>query len=480
MVLIMRQDQFHFTQNAVNYTWRQLARRAGISFSNGQTGFEGLDIPLFHGSPEHALFTSPGVIVRRSVNENWNTILSAPENSLHWKPVRETLPVGGKVPFGANIPILFWGEGAEDGKAPFAERREDGTIVFNADILSSCFFMLSRLEEIIKKARDNHGRFSAFASTAYRQNFLDIPLVDQYALILREWIKTLKTGWSPVLSQWKIKLSHDIDRPLRYSGPGGYPRALGSALLREHDLARAWSHIIFARRLLSQQQDPYYRSIDELGRISRQFGFASSFYFMAARPGPHQTGYDPASSLLTKCFRDLVRNGHTIGFHPGYSTLNNPAELVAEKEKLEVALGRPVTEGRQHYLRFEVPVTWRHWEQAGLTSDSSMGFADHEGFRCGTCWPYTPFDIEQDRELDLLEVPLTVMDGTLHTYRKMTPAEGKRKILEIARRCAEVGGTFTLLWHNSSFHFEWAPWKQIYIESLHDLASANIGEDQSH
>jgi hypothetical protein len=290
-------------------------------------------------------------------------------------------------------------------------------------------------------------------------------------LILREWIKTLKSDWSPVSSHWKIKLSHDIDRPLRYSGFGGYPRALGSALLQQRDFSSVWSHIPFAGRLISQKQDPYYRSIYELEKISRHFGLVSSFYFMAANPGSHQNGYDPASPMLRECFRDLIRNGHTIGFHPGYSTLNNPVELLAEKKKLEAALGKAVIEGRQHYLRFQVPVTWQHWEQAGLVSDSSMGFADHEGFRCGTCWPYNPYDIEQDKELNLLEIPLTVMDGSLYGYRKMTPAEGKQKILQIARRCAEVGGTFTLLWHNSSFDFEWAPWRQVYIESLSALTS---------
>ena len=31
-------------------------------------------------------------------------------------------------------------------------------------------------------------------------------------------------------------------------------------------------------------------------------------------------------------------------------------------------------------------------------------------------------------------------------------------ILELARRCRDVEGTFTLLWHNSSLIGEWAAW----------------------
>jgi len=38
------------TQNALNYTWRQLAQRAGTSCSQSVvTGFEELGIPIFYG-----------------------------------------------------------------------------------------------------------------------------------------------------------------------------------------------------------------------------------------------------------------------------------------------------------------------------------------------------------------------------------------------------------------------------------------------
>ena len=59
-----------------------------------------------------------------------------------------------------------------------------------------------------------------------------------------------------------------------------------------------------------------------------------------------------ASPYIKDCFRDLRKSGHVIGFHPGYSTYNNLDELIIEKKTLEAALGEPVLEGRQHYLRF--------------------------------------------------------------------------------------------------------------------------------
>ena len=49
--------------------------------------------------------------------------------------------------------------------------------------------LLSRWEETVLTGRDAHGRLPFSDSVAHRQGFLDRPLVDEYALILREWLK---------------------------------------------------------------------------------------------------------------------------------------------------------------------------------------------------------------------------------------------------------------------------------------------------
>jgi len=127
----------------------------------------------------------------------------------------------------------------------------------------------------------------------------------------------------------------------------------------------------------------------------------------------------------------------------------NPERLAAEKARLDAVLGETHYGGRQHYLRFQAPDTWRHWEQVGLAYDSTLAFADHEGFRGGTCHPFRPFDVQQDRELNLWEHPLIVMDRTLLNYRGLAPAQAVERVLQLARRCKSVEGDLILLWHNS-------------------------------
>jgi hypothetical protein len=212
-----------------------------------------------------------------------------------------------------------------------------------------------------------------------------------------------------------------------------------------------------------------YQAVLDLANFSKQHGFKSRFYFMSAKPHSKQQGYNPAVPWLLKLYKLLKEQGHEIGFHPGYATFKNPEWLKDEKVRLEQACGTTITGGRQHYLRFEVPATWRDWESAGLVYDSTLGYAEHEGFRCGTCHPFKPFDLRNDREINLLEIPLIIMDGTLSDYRMMTAEEGLACIMDFARRCIEVEGTFTLLWHNTMLLHENADWKKTYINVLQQL-----------
>jgi hypothetical protein len=169
---------------------------------------------------------------------------------------------------------------------------------------------------------------------------------------------------------------------------------------------------------------------------------------MSAVPSDRDEGYDPRSKGVRRLIDQLVSEGHEIGFHPGYYTWNNPEVFCVEKDRFE-QLGFPRNGGRQHYLRFDAASTWRIWNSHGMRYDSTLGYAEHIGFRAGTCHPFHPFNLVDDTRLDLLEIPLIVMDGTLFGYQKLDCSEAELAIEKVAKRCQEVNGIFTLLWHNT-------------------------------
>jgi hypothetical protein len=309
------------------------------------------------------------------------------------------------------------------------------------------------------------------ASVAYRQGVLDRPIVDEYALILRAWLRVLRPDWLPQRGTFRVRLSHDVDvvRPLG-SFRGGLREAVGD-LVRRRSPARAKKT---ARDLFVQTFTPRrtwtYRNLFRLAEISRRHGMESAFYFMAAEPSAQDSGYDPGWRFVRKAIERLRTDGFEIGFHPGYRTVDDPARFGQEKARLDRVLGVGRYGGRHHFLRFRIPDSWRQWERAGLIYDSTLTFAGHEGFRCGTCHPYRPFDLEEDRELGVEEVPLIVMDGTLRQYRHLSPGEAVDRVLALADSCRHVEGVFTLLWHNSSLRGEWEGWEPAYERMVAGLA----------
>ncbi len=475
-----RSDQrYPMSGSAVRYAWRELARRAGLrrlprqgaEGAAASGGMSGLSVvygnPDDVGGSQELLGCGPGdtnparrIVITPCESDDWHSLLRHQPPARQPVPGTSTVPSGATPPFEGAMPVPFWGTGSKSDR-PFVERRSDGSVVFHADILATTLFFLSRWEEMESTDRDAHDRFPAWASVAHRDGYLHLPVVDLYALILRSWIEEVLPGWRPEPRRFAVELSHDVDHVCRFPTAWSAIRALGADILKNRSVGRAVEtavHYLASR--VDPANDAYLAAIRHLADISQEHGLSSEFMFMASERGLHSSGYDPAT--LAEIAGYLDRHGHQVGFHAGYGTFDDPELLKAEKRRLEEALAMPVSGGRQHYLRFRVPETWQHWELAGFTYDSTLGFPEHEGFRCGTCHFYRPYDISRDRELTIEERPLVAMDTTFRLSRGMTPMQAERRILDLAAMCRRVEGTFTLLWHNSSLAGDWREWAPMY------------------
>ena len=417
----------------------------------------------------------PKVVVVPCRDNDWERMLTAQPNSLDWLSPQDAFPPGISPKFQDPLPVLFWGGSCLAQTDPFVERTSENSIVFYADILAAAVFMLCRYEEINNQVQDQHGRFPAVESVAYKQCFLDQPLIDRYGLILEAWMKTLIPRWQPAVRNFKLYLSHDIDQISPYREKFHGIKKITHDLIKKRDITEASRSIrLFYIQVLNPRRTAEYLSIFELAELSKRYNQVSHFHFMSSISGKFDSGYDAGSNVILDCMRKLQNEEHRIGFHPSYHTIENQELFMQEKKSLEEALGITLHGGRQHYLRFRVPDTWNMWARAGMLYESTLGYADHEGFRAGTCYIYKPFDLEKNREINLLEIPIIVMDSTLKNYRKLTPEKGLHIIMKSASRCKEVGGTFTLLWHNNLLDPAWKTWAEVYREAL-PLLVAEVG-----
>lgn len=448
------------TEEGIRYAWDQICQRMGLSRPLSQA-----EILLRY--QESAIGEGNGKVVfniHRSTDAHWQALLHQAEGSVKWVGLDSLMPGGEHKLPGETIPILFPANQEISPGRLIEYDQEQNILTINFDIIAATFIMLTRWEETVIQTRDQHERFPATASIAYRQGFLSRPLVDEYAKILGEWLRSILPGFPFMSHVYRVQVSHDIDHL------GGSVNPIVTALKMLKNYALHWDKKIFLDDFnhitAGHGLTPDTWSASQLVEWAQEFKYKPRFYFMTASKSAFDEGYDPGKPDEMKLINTLIDSGFEIGLHAGYATMRDKSVLTQEKERLEKVAGYPVTSVRQHYLRVQAPYTWRLWQEVGFLHDSSLGFSDVPGFRCGTCHPYHLFDLEQNRELDIIEEPLIVMDTTLFDKQEKSFVDAETEIYALAASCKAVGGVFSILWHNTSLIHTRYYWGQFFYRMI--------------
>ncbi len=365
-----------------------------------------------------------------------------------------------------NLPIWYG-----DGRL----RVEEAEIRWDIDVFATVFYCLSRWEEQVIPERDRHGRFRAADSLAGRAGFLGRPVVNEYAETVWRMLAHLGVGQARRPRRFRAMVTHDIDYPLLWGGTWSLARKLGGSLLRRRDIGEAGYYVRqYGQFRRGKEPDPY-DNLDWLMDRSEAVGLRSHFFFMAQGTHPEDRRTQVPEEHLRNRMAEIAARGHHIGFHPSYRTGEDPMLFRAEKAWLERLAGKEIRIGRQHFLRFSVPETWRRWAEAGMEWDSSLGYAEVPGFRAGICDPFPVFDILARRPLPLREYPLLAMDTTWFAYKRSTPAQAAAELSELVGTVRRYAGTFVLLWHNTSFIPPWAAYRPVYEALLEALGAGDGG-----
>jgi len=445
------------SQEARYYAIRELARRAGVTSEFFRTWK--VDI----GPEETVIYVQPGTrkhIHFKNVSEQfWEELEKGT-----FRTTRASWMYPPATPLQTLIPdfVVPFAEPSQSELRPLFNRIDRECVECPVDLPTSALLTLSRYEELLPGERDAHGRFPAFMSIAVRHDFLHRPVVDEYGLAFEQALAYLLPQWRPADRKLRVKLSHDIDDV-------GLPFKLISAL--KHTV-RHGKPFFTARDLFSQVSDTEPTDLELVRRValmSLRRKLDSAVYWKASLQTRWDNGYDPRHPKVRGVVQWLDDHGVETGVHPSYASYLSPARLLEEVQILKEVLGKKQLGGRQHYLRWS-PETWRHWEMCGLAYDSTVGYADRIGFRAGTCFPYRPWLLQQNREAQLTEIPLIVMEKTLMEYMGLTPQKSIEAILGCVAHCRAVGGVFTLLWHNSSLSK--AKYSAAYSEVLDHLGPA--------
>lgn len=335
--------------------------------------------------------------------------------------------------------------------------------------------MHNRLEEIDRADLDNHGRFPAIHSHAYKHGYLERPVVDEWLHVLGQEIKKQWPQVELKQHEFSMKVSHDVDSPSLYQFKPWQTiiRMMAGHLLKRRDI-KAFLHAPYIKLSAGKHlhpEDPD-NTFDWLMDVSEKNGLTSAFYFICGTTSNMDADYQPEDLAIRELIQRIHRRGHEIGLHPSYGTYQKPQLIKQEADRLRTVLQEELIEqnefgGRMHYLRWEHPTTLQAWNDAGMTYDSTLSYADLPGFRCGTCFEYPAFNTITQQPLQIRIRPLIAMECTIIADRYMGlgyGAEAEKKFAELKDTCRRVGGCFTLLWHNS--HFDSQSDRDMYVKVL--------------
>ena len=424
--------------NAVNYTFHQLLEVALPDFDSSYFNIEISD------SSYCIHFGQSSITMPRMNEAQWQAFLKG-----ELKPFFDKKEVENK-----QIPLF----GPEDN--PF-------------DIITPSFAFLSRYEEFYSQKSDVYGRFPYQDSLAQKYGLVEIPIVDEYAMILRRCMCACSPEtFTPKLRKPRVVPTHDIDLLCRFKSRF---QALRSIFGRDLLINRSCSMV---RKSLAEYRawnrdhfnDPYILAILEFAEMEHATGLEPVFFFKALNQGEKDALYDIQDTRLRRVWQELWNEEALFGIHGSYMSAEEMGRLSLERERLEGCLSYPkhsVTHARQHYLcaRFAgSPNSLDLWQEAGITDDYTLGFAERCGFRCGTCYPYPLYDVRNDRVTDILEHPLIVMDGTLFDYMKLSVEDARTLTQRLKQRCFDVEGDFVVLWHNHATTREFEPYfREVYL-----------------
>lgn len=340
----------------------------------------------------------------------------------------------------------------------FFEQSDSSAMPF--DVFAASFYLLSRYEEYLPHIKDRFHRFSAKDSLAYKSGFLKIPIIEYWLKDLIKVIQVKFPNYTPPSREFKYVNTIDVDNAYCYLEKG-FIRTL-AASLRSILKLNFDDFILRVKVLLLKTRDPY-DNFEYILNLQKKYNLESIYFFLLADYGHN----DKNISYNSKKFQSLVKyifDYNKVGIHPSWGSNTNYDKLSEEVRRLEEMIHSEVIRSRQHFLRLDLPYTYRRLIDLGIKEDYSMGFASQVGFRAGTSLSFYFYDLDIEVETTLLIHPFAVMDGTLNEYMELPIDDAQHLMKELIDKVKSVNGTFISLWHNETLSDmnHWKGWRQVY------------------
>ena len=338
------------------------------------------------------------------------------------------------------------------------------------DIFSSVFYMLSRYEEYLPFTPDEYGRYKASDSLAYKNNFLEIPVVDKWIQQFKNILQKKFPALELKSSTFTSIVTYDIDVAYKFKGRD-FKRNAGSIIkdFFKADFKNIQSRI---QTLYKKCKDPW-DTYDYLSKTIIENYLQSIFFFLLGDSSINDRNISYENPVM-KNLIDKIKNVSEIGIHPSFKSSFLNEKILIEKQRLEKIADKKIIKSRQHFLKFTLPNTYNALIEAGITEEYSMGFPYTPGFRAGTSKPFYFYDLKNEKATRLKIFPITFMEGN---YTKKGYTDDQKilgSIFNLINEVKNVNGTFICIWHNHTVSDtkEYREWRIIHDQMIQKILTS--------
>ena len=267
--------------------------------------------------------------------------------------------------------------------------------IFNADfpfdIFAASFYLLSRYEEYLPHEQDSYGRYAYENSLAFKEGFLQLPLVNIW---VKDFLLTLQNrfpAFAPVGQAFTFIPTYDIDIAYSYRHKG-FLRNIGG-FLKSPSLERV--------KVLSGFTEDPFDTYHQLEILHKKFKLKPIYFFLVAlKNGLFDKNILPEKKAMYQLVQQHARE-YITGLHPSWQSGDDALLLKKEKEQLEVMSQSSIAISRQHYIRFNLPGGFQRLLDTGIQEEYSMGYGSTNGFRASVASTFFWYNLQNEEATTL-------------------------------------------------------------------------------
>ena len=281
------------------------------------------------------------------------------------------------------------------------------------DVFAASFYLMSRYEEFLPHVKNELGAFLAYQSLASKNSFLEMPLIDLWAVRLKDKLHEFFPEL-PHVSWEKPKFQPIISvvNPYQY-------QKKSLLIIIADTLTALWRFDFFAiieqyLVLLGLKKDPY-NNFEELEALFKEFNTSPLYFFLFAK----NTFYDRGVSISNFSFRKLIKNTadlNQVSLLASYTSQEESKSLNRECDQLKKLIIKKIDSVRFNYGLLSASSGYYNLLEHEIQKDYSMGYTEEIGYRASTAVPFYFYDLNNDLQTSLKIHPVVAEESGLRRF----------------------------------------------------------------